>query len=291
MAFLHFMNAAKSFGIIGFLQILLSRLMLRVLNKLDRHTIKNYEVLFSIIRQGTPIVSKKETIKLSYLINNNEHKFSLIKRGSDLQVFNQLILKKEYFEAIDLIKSNGINPISMLDAGANIGLATIYFKAFFPNLKVLAVEPSQQVYERMRHHILINKLKNVSSFNGAVWSKNTNLELDTSFRDKQDWSIRTISKKGKGAEIEALSIPSLMTRMNLQTLDILKMDIEGAESEIFANIETVEEWLSKVKCLIVEIHDEFNCREQILETLKSFNYKLFDTHEYTVAINRQYIRK
>ncbi len=291
MSISRFYNAAKIFGFKGFVQICLNRFLLRILNQLDRHTIRSYEIVYGLLQQGTNIIAKSDHIELMSTLNGRTYQFVLLKIGSDLQVYKQLILNEEYAPAIEIIKQYGIVPSTMLDAGANIGLATIYFKAFFPELQILAVEPSFYIYQRLRNHIGLNQLNDISTVNAAVWLFNTKLRIDKSFRDGLDWATRTVVSNGGDEQVDALDIPSLLVQRNFQTLDILKMDIEGAESEIFRDSESVESWLPKVRCLILEIHDEFNCRQRIVDILKAKNFRLFDSHEYTIAINLNIIEQ
>ena len=53
-------------------------------------------------------------------------------------------------------------------------------------------------------------------------------------------------------KVEALSIPTLMRRYGLDWIDILKVDIEGAEKELF---ESAPGWIDKVQTVMIELHD------------------------------------
>jgi hypothetical protein len=83
-----------------------------------------------------------------------------------------------------------------------------------------------------------------------------------------------------GNPIPAVPISSLMNKYNWQEVDIVKMDIEGAEKEVFANNNAFE-WLSKTKLLIIELHDNYvaNCSKTLFKALEPFEFEVFYHHE------------
>ena len=84
-------------------------------------------------------------------------------------------------------------------------------------------------------------------------------------------------------EIHAISIPSLMQQYGMDTIDILKMDIEGGERYLFN--EQAHEWLSKVKILMIELHDRYypGCSKLLFRCLEKYNYNL-DIRDCTLII-------
>jgi hypothetical protein len=57
----------------------------------------------------------------------------------------------------------------------------------------------------------------------------------------------------KGSDVPAVTVPDLMAEFGLEEIDILKLDIEGAESVIFQTQD--QSWLGKVRCIIFECCD------------------------------------
>ncbi len=175
----------------------------------------------------------------------------------------------------------------MIDAGANIGLTSMYFSAHYPNCKIIALEPVQSTFIRLKHNIVENKLNNFILLEKGLWKTTTKLSLDTNFRDKLDWSFRlTENQSASSSMIDSVSINDIIKDFNINLIDFLKIDIEGGEVEVFAdNADT--EWLEKVKIIAIEIHDEFDCREQIEDILKSKKFHLMYSGELTIAINNK----
>jgi len=72
-------------------------------------------------------------------------------------------------------------------------------------------------------------------------------------------------------------------------IDILKIDIEGAERFVFANKESAEKFLPLVKFIVLEIHDEYNIRDSTCSLLAKFNFSFFESGEFTIAVNNTLI--
>jgi len=109
---------------------------------------------------------------------------------------------------------------------------------------------------------------------------------DTSFRDGSDWSFRlTETQSDIGGTYPAISIPELIDQYDIEVIDFLKIDIEGGEVSVFST-ESNLNWLKSVKVLAIEIHDEFNCRAVIENTLVDFGFSISHSGELTIAVNK-----
>ena len=70
-------------------------------------------------------------------------------------------------------------------------------------------------------------------------------------------------------------------------MDILKIDIEGSEKQIFTSPVANFNFLKSTKCIAIEIHDEFDCREEICNILTDYGFVLFNQGELTIGINQK----
>lgn len=210
--------------------------------------------------------------------------------SSDLDVFNQVFKDLEYQPVVATFKKYFPNhkEINIIDAGCNIGLTSLYFSRFFDNANYICIEPDDSNFESMRYNLEKNKVQNVIKVKGGLWSKNTFLNIVRDFRDKNDWAIRVEETSDK-TNLEAFSIDYLIKKHHFEVIDILKIDIEGSEKEVitgnFANLS----YLSITKCIAIEIHDEFNCREAIYKILEDYNFTYFDDKELTIGVNQNLI--
>jgi len=69
------------------------------------------------------------------------------------------------------------------------------------------------------------------------------------------------------------------------------MDIEGSEKEVFTNPNSDVSFLAITKCIAIEIHDEFDCREAIYEILTKYGFLLFNSGELTIGVNTNWSKK
>ncbi len=212
------------------------------------------------------------------------------KPSSDLSVYNQVNKHLEYKPVVDVYKQNfkTHSELNIIDAGSNIGLTSVYLSQHFPNSRFIAIEPDDSNFDMVSFNLEANGIKNAVKIKGGLWSKNTNLKIVNDFRDKKDWSIRVEETDDEG-DLKAYSVNSLMSQYQLKNIDILKIDIEGSEKEVFTGTDADVSFLAKTKCIAIEIHDEFDCRSEINAILTQYNFTFFDSGELTIGINQNLI--
>lgn len=213
-------------------------------------------------------ISKKY---LSLKIFNNKE-VRLRRFSSDLDVFNQVIVNNSYLQFIDLIKKNNINVSTIIDAGANIGLSGIVFNYSFSNASLIFVEASNENYKCLEYNLKINKIDSIC-YNAALWDKNTNLTLNKEFGDKQHWAHSVIESNNKINSIKAITLRNLIENHQLKSIDILKIDIEGGEFNLFNDSDFIA-CLNIVKSIAIELHDSAGDINLILSKLKNLGFNI-----------------
>jgi FkbM family methyltransferase len=240
----------------------------------------------NLLNSKTEIISGKELIIVTSH-QDNFLKIYLRPFSSDLQVYSQVITQKSYQPVIEIYNQIfKTQPAQMIDLGANIGLTSIYFAKKYENLSITAVEPFKENAEIAELNMRTNNLKNFKILQGGVWNKITNLSLKRGFRDGKEWGIN-LAEDSYG-KIKGYCLNQLLDQY-YHPIDFLKIDIEGAEEKLFADQIYAAEFLKKIKCLAMEIHDEFNCRNTIYEILKENNFFYYDIQDMTIAINKKFI--
>jgi len=184
-------------------------------------------------------------------INRPDIKFPFFLRvpSSDVPTYEQIFIKQEY--DFDVKRT----PKTIVDAGANIGLSSIYFSNNYPDSKIIAVEPEESNLAILRRNIV--PYDNIIPVCGALWHENTTINLvDPGFGS---WSFMTQPKDGVNEkygkfvhEVQGMTVDKIMKDQNIEHIDILKIDIEGAEREVFRDTSS---WIEKVDALIIELHD------------------------------------
>ena len=169
--------------------------------------------------------------------------------SSDVYVYQQIFQNREYeFTA-------RFPPKVIIDAGANIGLASVYFATRFPEARIIAIEPENGNIELLR--INTRDYPNVAVVHGALWSRDEQLHVIDSHLGH--WGFMTTPvddtpPQGNviSQETRGITVPALLDAYGIGHVDIFKIDIEGAEKELFDHCET---WIGRVDALIVELHD------------------------------------
>lgn len=200
---------------------------------------------------------------------------------SDYYIYQQVFRDKEYAN-IDRIGDAKF----ILDCGANIGLASIYLLNLFPSSRILAVEPDPENASLCRQNLLPYGTRAIV-LQGGVWSHCGRLAVVTSefgAAQKCGMQVRPIEPGDRTSEpgVEAFDIPSLLARGGVEEVDILKIDIERSELVVFST--SYEEWLPKVRNLLIELHDA-DCSKVVFSALNGFDYQLSERGDVTYCLN------
>ncbi|HEY0054498.1 MAG TPA: FkbM family methyltransferase [Pedobacter sp.] len=223
------------------------------------------------------------------LIEKEGKTIYLRKSASDVEVAEQILFKQEYLPLIDLIKINNLSVSNLVDAGANIGLATLFINSHFPNLKCICIEPGRDNYTLLLKNLEASDTNAICK-NAALWHKNEFLALDHNFRDGKEWSLTVNDHTDAKKDIQGITLNQLIVEHDLETIDILKIDIEGAERYILNKDLNDLTFLNRTKVIAIEIHDEFDIRESIYETLRTHNFVLSTISELTFGVNYNLIK-
>lgn len=178
--------------------------------------------------------------------------------SSDVDVFRSVFLAGEY-DRPDL----GLGVRTVVDLGANAGMSTVFFAQRHPGAQVIALEPEPGNFRQLQRNT--RGLPNVVPLQAAVWHSDMRLDLrttDDAGHPLGEWGVQTLAATGAATGagggdggVAGLSIPTLLARYAIGTIDLLKVDIEGAELELFAP--GCEAWLPRVGCVVVETHERF----------------------------------
>lgn len=190
-------------------------------------------------------------------LNNLLFPFLIRPATLDAETLINNVIREEY-GYLNLV----IEPLWMIDAGAYIGDTSAYFLSRFPKLKVIALEPNPESFSMAKQNldpygdriVLLKK---------GLYSENQNQYFTG--------ESTGASISSQGFEIECTTIVSLMERYSINHLDILKMDIEGAEEAIF--LKNPEQWLNRIDMLIIEIHGK-KIEVLISKVLKEFGFSM-----------------
>jgi len=169
----------------------------------------------------------------------------------------------------------------IVDAGANTGMETIRMRHFHPGARVLAIEADRGNYSVLEKNAAEDKGW-VETLLHGLWSSNEPLRVLPGTTNEA-FSVRP-AKAGETADIEAITMNTVLARLGGE-IDILKMDIEGTEYELFAKD---AEWVKHVKAFIFECPDadHAGATAQIFRTLDGLEFDAAVSGECIVLIRR-----
>ncbi|MCP4330500.1 MAG: FkbM family methyltransferase [Alphaproteobacteria bacterium] len=141
---------------------------------------------------------------------------------------------------------------TVVDVGANIGSAALYFGLRYPKARVVALEPGGEAFELLARNA--RQLPNVDAFNIGLYSEDRTARLYSGAVDSVTASVGDSVLNTRHSEtINLRRASDWMGENDIDTIDILKIDTEGCEVPILRSLEA---WLPRVKVLYVEYHSE-----------------------------------
>jgi FkbM family methyltransferase len=186
-----------------------------------------------------------------------------IREHSDPFFFSQIFLEQEFAPV------RGLDISSVIDLGGNVGMASVWFLNTFPRAKIIAIEANPDNHPSLEANLHPYGERAIV-VKGGVWWRRTSLALVRG-RDEGDGSVRE-AVPGDPTEIlmEGWDIPALMELAGFEHVDLLKMDIEGAEVDLF--LKSAERWLPLIRNLSVELHGP-ECEAALERALAPYTYQ------------------
>jgi FkbM family methyltransferase len=199
---------------------------------------------------------------------------------SDLQAIKQMLFQ-QFYEPIAHCDA----PRFILDCGGNVGGSALYFLWKYPNTHITVVEPDPANFsvckENLERYIRQGR---VTCLQSGIWHRKTGLKLVRSTLG-QEWSIEVREcSDGETADLEAIDIGTILAQSGYDTIDILKIDIEGAERRILRSDSGFESWLDRTRHLAIELHGE-DCTRIFLEAMSAYDYEPKARGDVTICNN------
>jgi FkbM family methyltransferase len=187
------------------------------------------------------------------------HSVRLRLHTSDTMVFGGVIIDEEY--RLGLPASASV----IVDAGANIGLTSVFYATSIPKARIFAIEAERSNFELMVKNV--RRYPNIIPIHAALWNNEGFISIaDPLPGASGNWGFTVSSKPG---DVRAITIRSLMREYGIDHIDLLKVDIEGSEIEVFKACD----WQDRVDSIVIELHDRFKpgCSEVVNRALEGFS--------------------
>lgn len=245
--------------------------------------IRNIALKITEFIQWIRLYGLKDGIKLfgSFLRTSNNyyfvnasfltHPIKLRNNYSDKAIFFQVYHEKQY----ELYNIDFEDVKTIIDGGANVGIASVYFANKFKDAEIISIEPEENNFNLLKENTL--PYQHIECLQAGIWNKNESIYINNPDALAAGFMVETNRKEGK--HLEGITIDEIMKLKNWHQIDILKMDIEGAELEVFSGKDLA--WLGKTKLLIIELHDFYkaNCTRTFFNAISTMRYDAYFHHE------------
>lgn len=217
---------------------------------------------------------------------------------NDIEIENHLKNPTSY---IDCIVNKQINTdkiydfffkdkknLTVIDAGANVGMFSIHCS---PVSKVVyAIEPTPSHFKMLKK--ITEKFNNIVPINCALWKENNSLNFYEIGNNSTANSAVLSGGANKVITVEGKTLKKIVDENNISHIDLLKIDIEGAEFEILSE-EFLEYCSNIVDNMFIEVHPvsgkchDFNsCQSKVKQIFNNFKYKIKITGNDSIFIHR-----
>lgn len=164
-------------------------------------------------------------------------------RGSDIRVFWQVFGRRDCDVTLPA------PPRVIVDAGAYVGYTSVRFATRYPGARVVAIEPDPEncalLRENCRGH------PNVEVIRGALWHRSGRVAIANPGAGSWAFRVRDAGVAEPQA-VDGFDVPDLLAALGEEVIDVLKLDVEGAEEELFRS--GADAWLPRVGVVLIEVH-------------------------------------
>jgi FkbM family methyltransferase len=174
------------------------------------------------------------------------------------------------YEKLETELISKLKPKVFIDVGAHIGYYTMLVHKLGAE-KIIAIEPDPRVFRILNRAIEANKLENIITINIAAYNKsNVTLELHLSTKSgfSSIFSSHLPKTRGGIASVKTITLDEVVRTLNLDKIDLVKIDVEGAEAYVLSGAQKVIDEFRPL--LLVEVL-EVN-RKNVFEFLMAEKY-------------------
>ncbi len=196
----------------------------------------------------TPLSSHSNTTeKYNIILSNKLWQIYLRTYSGDIDIFYEIFLGESY-------KTDGNKAgCFIIDAGANIGLSTIYFLSKFGTAKLISIEPDPCNIEIFK----LNLVKQIASGDVELVEAGLANEDGEMFLTQPElkYNSKLVDKYygDNSVAVKTVSLQNILNAKGISNIELIKIDIEGAEESLFSVNTT---WLQTTGEIMIETHSE-----------------------------------
>lgn len=222
-------------------------------------------------------------LRMHYPINGC---IRLRESGTDFGTFNEILVVEIYKPVLDRIDRCR----TFIDLGANIGLTSLYVAHHFPQCSIFAVEPNPETYNLLVKNLgpLTRKGQCATLF-GAVWDASTLLLPHPNNTPHKYDAFRVQSPDHVTiGRIPAFTMAEVLSRSKFRSVDLLKIDVEGAETQVLSGDTS---WLKAVNCIAIEFHGSSRITSGFDKLMEKYQFSAYEVNQHTTFAVSKHLPK
>lgn len=189
-------------------------------------------------------------------------------------LYEEIFYKNEYY-----FEAKNENPI-IIDCGSNIGMSILYFKTIYPNSIIHSFEPDFYAFKLLNENF--GNSKNIFLNNNAISNESKELIFyyNEEHRSSLSMSLFKQRESKNSVKVNSLKLSEYLINKNINHIDFLKIDIEGAEFEVIDDLKK-SDLFKIVDSMCIEYHHKFPGEKSKLSELLSiieefhFEYQVY----------------
>jgi FkbM family methyltransferase len=190
--------------------------------------------------------------------------------GSDPWVLRGVFAEQQYEIALH------DSPHLIIDGGANVGYASVYFANKYPNAQIIAIEPDPENCALFRKNCAA--YPNVELIQGALWPSNTDVVIENS--TAESWAFRVVeAPSSTNHNFKGFTVTDILRHSGKHHIDLLKLDVEGSEEQLFSS--NYESWIGHVNNMVIELHDQ-RCRNVVFTATQDCGFSVSQTGTHVI---------
>jgi FkbM family methyltransferase len=218
-----------------------------------------------------------------FVITDQKFGTQVVRKGTtDWPTYNQVFVREDYKFR------HRTRPATIVDLGANVGYASVWYHANFPHARIVAIEPDIGNVRAARVNLALacGNGGTVEIEQTAIWHSESFVKITNPTGNAWGFKVNE-AQAGEPGSFPATTMTAVMDRHAMDVVDLVKIDIEGGERFLFAKN---TEWLDRVNSLVIELHDRKirGCREPVIAAL---DRHFVDYDEVTRGENTLFIRR
>lgn len=213
----------------------------------DQYALLNKTIQFHMRNGFGCLLDNRSTVTINLWVDQDRPTaVTLRPSAGDLFVLYEVLAFNAYHIASSLLPTNDVGVI--IDCGANIGITSLFLAARYPRATILSVEPHPENFALLKTNVA--QVSRILPIRACVTGTPQRAVALTT--DQAAWGNR-IATDNHGVLVPAITVDELCNQYGIEEIDLLKLDIEGAEEQVLEN----GAFLARTNYIIIELHGHY----------------------------------